>query len=117
MPENLSFYLALSFFVTHELDAIRCREWRIFPVLSFLNERTARSIFIFAHVPLMFALLYKLGDDHKEGNFIRYMDMFFVGHLLMHIFYIKHKDNEFKDWISWLIIGGAGLFGFINLIY
>lgn len=117
MPEHLSFYLALSLFITHELDAIRCREWRIFPVLSLLNERPARSIFIFAHVPLLLALFYKLGNNPKAGNFIQYMDIFFVAHLIMHIFYLKHKNNEFKDWLSWLAIGGAGLFGFTDLIY
>jgi len=35
---NALFYLALSFMIIHEMDAVRCREWRIFPGLSRLNE-------------------------------------------------------------------------------
>jgi len=31
-----------------------------------------------------------------------------LAHLGAHISLIKHKKNEFKDWISWTIIIGAG---------
>jgi hypothetical protein len=50
------FYLALSFMIIHEMDAVRCREWRIFPGLSRMNESLAFKIFIIAHIPLF--LLY-----------------------------------------------------------
>ncbi|MFD2569233.1 DUF6713 family protein [Spirosoma soli] len=39
MPDEIFFYLGLAFLTTHELDAVRCREWRIFPGLSLLNDR------------------------------------------------------------------------------
>ncbi len=34
----------------------------------------------------------------------------------MHIAYLKHKNNEFKDWISWLAISGSGILGLADLL-
>jgi hypothetical protein len=55
MPEHLFFYVGLSFIFLHEMDAIRCREWRIFPGLSLLNERLGFIVFMWAHLPLYFS--------------------------------------------------------------
>jgi hypothetical protein len=39
-----------------------------------------------------------------------------IVHLGLHILFLKHKNNEFKDCISWTIIIGAGLCGLLDLI-
>ncbi len=46
------FYLAATFMLLHEMDAVRCREWRIFPGLSLLGEETGFRVFMLAHLPL-----------------------------------------------------------------
>jgi hypothetical protein len=30
--------------------------------------------------------------------------------------FLKYKNNEFKDWISWTIILGSGLCGLLELL-
>ena len=50
-------------------------------------------------------------------TFMRGFDIFLMVHLLLHLLYLRHKNNEFKDWISWSIIIGAGLFGLMDLIF
>lgn len=37
MTENIFFYLGLSLLTMHEMDAIRCKEWRIFPGLDWIS--------------------------------------------------------------------------------
>lgn len=114
--EHLSFYIGLTFILVHEMDAIRCREWRIFPVLSLLNDKYGQFIFIFAHIPLFLFVFYQLTHPTNTSTFIKWFDIFMIIHIGLHLLLLKNKNNEFKDWISWILIIGAGFFGFIDLI-
>lgn len=116
MIEYLFFYLGLSFITIHEMDAIRCREWRIFPGLSSLNEKLGYLIFVFVHIPLFFFIYWQLTYSQDIEKFITSFDVFMIVHVGLHILFLRHKNNEFKDWISWTIITGAGLCGLIDLI-
>jgi L-cystine uptake protein TcyP (sodium:dicarboxylate symporter family) len=100
----------------HEMDAIRCREWRIFPGLSLLTDKLGHIIFVFAHIPLFFFIFWQLPHNQDNQTFKKGFDIFMIIHLGIHILFLKHKDNEFKDWISWTIIIGAGLCGLLDLI-
>ncbi|MEM6806304.1 MAG: DUF6713 family protein [Bacteroidota bacterium] len=116
MPEHLFFYLGFSFILMHEMDAIRCREWRIFPALSLLEEKLAFPIFMLAHIPLYFFPLYYLQILVDPSPLIHGLDYFFIIHFFLHLLFLKHKNNEFTDLISWIIIGGCGLCGALDLI-
>lgn len=116
MTEHIFFYLGLSFLVMHEMDAIRCKEWRIFPGLSMLSDKVGHIVFIFAHVPLFYFVFWKLAHSQNIEAFIYGLNIFMIVHLGLHILFLKHENNEFKDWISWSIIIGAGLFGLIDLL-
>ena len=105
------FYVGLAFILMHEMDAIRCREWRIFPGLSSLNDRAGFAIFLWAHVLLYIALFVFLGIEKYRDGTIYGMSIFFVIHLLAHLLFLKHPRNEFKDVHSWLLIIGAALAG------
>jgi hypothetical protein len=113
--EHLFFYLAISFILMHEMDAIRCKEWRIFPLLSMLNDDLGFKVFMLAHIPL-FTLVFMGLNQANNGQFIKGLNVFFIVHLGAHLLFLFHKKNEFKDWISWSIISGAALFGLLDLI-
>lgn len=116
MTDHIYFYLGLSFILIHEMDAIRCKEWRIFPGLSLLNDKLGYKVFMISHIPLYFFLFRGLiGQQNNEG-LIRGLDIFFIIHFELHLLFLMHKKNEFKDWISWAIISGAGLFGLIDML-
>jgi hypothetical protein len=116
MTEHFLFYIGLSFLTVHELDAMRCREWRIFPGLSLLSDKLGQLIFIFAHIPLFLYVFYQLTNSTNLDRFINGFDIFMIIHVGLHLLLLKHKNNEFKDWTSWTIIIGAGLFGLADLI-
>lgn len=49
---NLSLVITLALFAVHEMDAMTHAEWRMLPVLSGLDDDTARSAFVLSHIPL-----------------------------------------------------------------
>lgn len=98
------------------MDAIRCKEWRIYPGLSLLSNKPGQLIFIFAHIPLLFILFYLLTSPADNSSFIIGLDIFMIIHIALHLLFLKHKNNEFKDWISWTLITAPGLFGLADLL-
>lgn len=108
------FLLGMTLIFIHELDAIRCKEWRIFPGLSLLNDKNGMIVFIFAHIPLIFWILYEVKSGSEQFNF--YFDIFLIVHFFLHLLFLMHPKNEFKDWVSWSIITGAALCGLLDLI-
>ncbi len=113
---DIIFLTGLSLIVMHEMDAIRCREWRIFPGLSFLDDKTGRTIFLFAHIPIFYWLFWQLTNSLDTGTFRIGFDIFLIFHFGLHLLFLKHKNNEFKDWISWSIITGSGICGLLDLV-
>ncbi len=108
------FLLGITFILMHEMDAIRCREWQIFPGLSLFDDKIGLIAFVFLHVPLFYWILFEIQMSH--GNFRNGFDIFLIVHFFLHLLFLLHKKNEFKDWISWSIISGAGLCGLTDLI-
>jgi hypothetical protein len=116
MANHFYFYIGLIFIIIHEMDAVRCKEWRMFPGLSLLNDDWGFKIFMFAHIPLYFLIYWKLANTESKETFIYGVSIFFIIHFALHLLFLLHKKNEFKDWISWLFIFGAGFFGLLDLI-
>lgn len=112
---NIDFFLlGLTFILMHEMDAIKCKEWRIFPGLSFLSDKVGLIVFVFLHIPLVYWIL--LETQVNNENFRIGFDYFLIVHLILHLLFLLHTKNEFKDWISWTIIVGASLFGIIDIV-
>ncbi|MFW6337651.1 MAG: DUF6713 family protein [Alkalispirochaetaceae bacterium] len=42
----------------YEMDAIRCSEWRIFPVLSMIDDPHAFRFFVVAHLPMCYLIIW-----------------------------------------------------------
>lgn len=112
--EHFSFYLGLSLILMHEMDAIRCHEWRFFPLTFFLDDRIGLIVFLFAHIPLYMWLFQGLAGIH-QASFMTGLNYFFIIHGLLHILYLWHPKNEFKDWISWTIIAGNAVCGVLGV--
>jgi hypothetical protein len=114
---NFFFFVGLALILVHEMDAITCSEWRIFPGLSVLPEKTAYLVFMVLHIPLYYLLVSNLYSANQlNTGFIRGLDIFFVVHVFAHILFLKHPKNQFKSNLSWMIISGCGVAGFLDLI-
>ena len=117
MQNDFFFLAALTLIFIHEMDAIRCREWRLFPVLSSLDDKVSSAIFIVLHIPLFYWILSQISGDSSSETFRIGFDIFMIVHIVLHLLFLKHKNNEFKGWVSWGIILGAGLFGALDLFW
>ncbi|MBK7104929.1 MAG: hypothetical protein IPH62_06565 [Ignavibacteriae bacterium] len=111
----LLFNISLVFLITHEMDAVRCKEWRIFPVLSLLTDKLGFTIFSLAHIPLFGLLAFYLLNSNNIDSLIYYLEIFFIAHLILHLLYLCHPKNEFKDCISWILIITPAVLGFTDL--
>ena len=88
------------------MDAVRCREWRIFPLLSLMSDKWGKIVFIVAHLPLFLIITIQLNASDNE-RFITGMSFFFIVHLFMHIVYLRHKNNEFNGDATFYDADGA----------
>jgi hypothetical protein len=114
MGNNFFFFAGLSLILVHEMDAVRCQEWTIIPVLSKLNEKTGYLVFTAIHIPLYFLLLLTL---YKPApGLVTGLDIFFIVHIFLHVIFLKHPKNQFTSVFSWTIILGAGIAGLIDII-
>ena len=117
MTDHIFFYFGLSFIIMHEMDAIRCKEWRIFPGLSLLNDKWGSILFILAHIPLFGFLFWGIFGQEDKTDLIWGLNIFFIIHVGLHLLFLLHKKNEFRDGISWILISGAGLFAMMDLLF
>ena len=117
MLNHPSFLLGFCFLLVHEMDAIKCKEWRIFPLTSRMDDETGYSVFTLLHVPLYALLLWGLfGDTGLSRALIFGLDAFFVVHVVLHLHFRDHPEYRFRSALSWLLILGAGAFGALDLM-
>ena len=118
MPADLVFYLAVSTFLAHEMDAVHKREWRLLFVLRRMSERTARRAFVFAHAPLGALLLWLAA--HPDASVRLWtaagFDVFLVLHAGLHWRLAGRPENGFVTTPSWVLIYGAAVLGALHLV-
>ncbi len=95
MEQYIFFFVGLSFILTHEMDAIKSREWTIFPLIARLDEKTGYIVFTTAHIPLYLVLLWVLfGPNGLNRGLIVGLDIFFIIHVFLHVLLLRHPKNE-----------------------
>ena len=116
MFEQFWFALGCCFLLTHELDAVRAREWRLFPVLGALPEEAAYQLFTALHVPIYLLLAMGLFGGGALNDGLRLgLDAFFVVHAGLHWLLRRHPLYAFRSALSWTLILGAAVAGAVDL--
>ncbi|MGV6812815.1 MAG: DUF6713 family protein [Brevirhabdus sp.] len=109
-----SFQLMVAFFVLHELDAVRAREWRLLPVLRSMPDALGERIFLWAHLPISLGIFSILGRG-EQSLAAMLLSSFAVVHVVLHWVFRTNSENRFTSVTSWTFILGAGLFGAVHL--
>ena len=109
------FLLGSCFLLVHEMDAIRAREWKIFPVLNALGDEAGYRVFAGLHVPVYALLLLGLVGGANRGLVIG-LDVFFIVHVFLHLIFYAHPENQFRSAFSYALILGAGVSGALDLL-
>ena len=93
--DHLFFVLGFCFLLTHEMDAIRVKEWKIFPVLNKVGDEAGYVAFTALHIPIYVLLLWGLyGDNGANRGLIVGLDTFFVVHVLLHLIFYNHQKTD-----------------------
>ena len=104
------FYLALSIFFTHELDAVLSHEWRVMPLLKLLPDKQGMMIFVATHIPLFAGITAAAASRNQKNRRITRLVicMFLVFHAGLHYGFSGDPAYEFDALLSsGLIYGGA----------
>jgi hypothetical protein len=115
---DLVFALTFGLLLTHELDAVRCFEWRILPITSWMPENIGMAVFIFAHVPL-FAWLAGVCWNANQARQLLARQLFCgfaILHVGLHWLFRNDPAYAFQGWLSNGLIIGAGIVGAIFLL-
>jgi hypothetical protein len=106
----LLYHATVAVLLTHELDALKRHEWRVLPLTSWLSDRVGEQVFLWAHVPLVVALLW-FGETPAPGAFREGVAAFAVLHVGLHWAYRHHPAYEFRGPSAWGLIVLAGVCG------
>lgn len=109
------YWLMVAAFATHELDAIKRREWRVLPLTSFLPKRVGAQVFIWMHLPLFFAIFWFSLAGPASG-FVLGLSVFTIIHVGLHWLLRRHPAYEFNNISSWSLIVPTGVLGAALLI-
>ncbi len=115
---GLVYYFVVSMLLTHEMDAVHKREWRLLFLLRKLDDATGRTAFILLHVPLLVLLLWL--STHNQAA-VQYwtmisIDIFAVIHAGLHWRLTNHPDYAFKTPASKLLIYGAAFMAIVHMV-
>ncbi len=103
--ERLLFIAVLALLFIHEMDAIRVQEWKMFIVLKDMNDETAYKVFTIIHLPLYFAAVYTLVIGGTAAFTLKVIvDIFLLGHTILHFGFRNHRGNGFTTVFSKVII-------------
>lgn len=117
-PASIPFLIVLALLIVHEMDAVHCREWTIFPFLFRLDDGTGFLLFTAAHIPLIFLVLAGLASGSIFQTAIRtVLDVFCIAHVGLHVLFKRHPSNRFENNFSQLIIIACGLAGLVDLVF
>jgi Family of unknown function (DUF6713) len=110
---DVLYYLGLACLFTHELDAVAHAEWRLLFILRGIPADSASSLFVAAHVPLFFGILW-LGDHRRAAvrNLTRLsVAAFLVVHAVLHFSLSSNPEYEFHGTLSRALILSAAVCG------
>lgn len=119
MTGELLVIVNLSLFFVHELDAVRCCEWRMLFGFNRLNDDHAHQLFVALHLPLLVVMLWLFvqPDVVLRFWFEAIFDAFLIAHLGLHLAFAKHPENRFTSWFSKTVLVlmalGGGLHGLL----
>lgn len=96
------------------MDAIRCSEWRLFIIFKDMEDSKAYIVFTFIHL-FLYVLFLSLLFSQYQTIIFWIVDLFFIIHAILHVFFERHPRNEFKNSFSRSIIYPMGALAVIHL--
>jgi hypothetical protein len=116
--QELVFALTFGLLTTHELDAVRCFEWRVLPITRWMPEQIGMTTFIVLHIPLFAWLASVCWHSNAANRHLarQLFSCFAIVHVGLHWLFRNDPNYFFQGWLSNGLIIGAGLAGGVFLL-
>ena len=112
------FIFMISLLLLHEMDAIRTKEWKMFFILKDIPDEKAYKIFTLFHFPLYFCIFMVMVHGENLATNILYLilDIFLIGHSIIHFCFRKKSNNRLSSLFSKSIIYSLGILAILHLL-
>jgi hypothetical protein len=112
------FHCGLAALLTHELDAMQQREWRLLYLLRTFEDDTAAILFVSLHFPLFAAIFHFAFHPHAalQRWSQRLLSAFFLLHASLHWRLMGDPLAPFNSALSLTLIHACALFGGLYLL-
>jgi len=99
------------------MDAIRTKEWKMFIVLKDMVDETAYKVFTLVHLALYFVVIFIMVQGGVLANSVLYyvIDIFLIGHTIIHYGFRNNPNNGFASKFSKVIIYSLGILAIIHI--
>lgn len=116
--QNVLFCSGIALLLTHELDAVSNREWRVMPILGDLAEGVAEHTFVALHVPLFVVLIATTTSLNLRlrSTARSVASGFLILHAALHFSFSRHSAYAFDSTFSDSLIYGAAACGLLYLV-
>ena len=106
---RVSFALAVSLLILHEMDAVYWKEWQLF---GLSDDFSGRNIFVLVHLPA-----YIFQSLHKKWaiRVSQIISLFLIVHFVLHLNAFK-TENVFTETVSFGIISMMVPVAFVFLV-
>ena len=106
---NLSLVITLALFAVHEMDAMTHAEWRLLPVLSGMDEKAARDVFVLLHIPLFVGAFWAVFFASWKRVGAQVLSGLTILHAIVHFVMSGHELYTFAAPIETITVYGAAL--------
>lgn len=99
---KILFWINISLFILHEMDAVKTREWKMMIFMNRLSDDSGHIVFTILHFPL-FIIIFFLMKYYFE-YLVPAVAVLFIIHQILHILFKKHTENRMNNKFSRVII-------------
>jgi len=115
MIAKLLFWISISLFILHEMDAVKTREWRMLFLINRLNDKTGHIFFTSLHF-VLFIIIFYLMDYYFKEMFVL-VSILFIMHWIMHLIFRNHSENRMNNLFSRILISLMFINSILSLFY
>jgi len=115
MTIRILFWINISLFILHEMDAIKTHEWKMMIFMNRLSDNVGHVVFTSLHFPLFMLVFYFM--DNRFTHLFLTISVLLIVHQFVHILFRKHTENRMNNIFSKTIIFLMFADSCVSLVY
>lgn len=109
------FWISVSLFILHEMDAVKTSEWKMLILFSRMDDRNTYIVFTSLHF-FLFVIIFYFMDYYLDYMLIIF-SILFILHWIIHLIFRKHPENQMNNTFSKILISLMFVNSCVSLLY